>query len=42
MRGLNTLWRGHSGALNRKDEVIEVDIEVDLFGDYDLWKRNLV
>lgn len=29
---MNTLWRRHSGALNKKDEVIKVQ----LFGDYEL------
>lgn len=42
MMGLNTLWRRHSGALNRKGEVIEVDMEVGLFGDQELWKMNLI
>lgn len=33
---IDTLWRRHPEALNKKDEVIKVQ----LFGDYELWKRN--
>lgn len=33
---MDTLWKKYAEALNKKDEVIKVQ----LFGDYELWKRN--